>query len=501
MNIILHNKIDNLLEEYKENKYILNRLTNYIENTLPSLLENANKNNTEREKRKEELITISDEFINTFLLVNNYYYCSQNELFLYYDKLHFIADSEDNILHKVITSLNNNTHLMQWKHKIKINIIKRIKDKSPLYTIPESKTIQFVIKFFLSIFTSRNHVKYFLTVLGDIIHGKSENIYICSSALKYILNELNIQLNTYIGSYNIFNNIKYKIHDHDLKKCRILYNNDSTNKINIPEYFSKFVVDIICVSSHYSMRYKSSDNFLNQCNENNLIEHSYYLFKNSTDNIIDNFIEKSITTCENSVITNKNMLFIWKAFLKEKNLPNILFHETLINILKTKLNYENTTFINITSMILPIVVDFKNYWDKNIYEGDDTYEIDELCRLFKNKNKRYSDMDDLFFLELIRHLYPNILIDNDKFIIGIKCNDWNKEQEVNDYIILFKNDYNDTDNISVNKVKSVSDIYEYYLTNNKNNLIISKLYFEKTAKLVLKMNIDKYGIINKTWFI
>ena len=33
----------------------MGRLINYIENTLPSLLENADKNNIERVKRKEEL--------------------------------------------------------------------------------------------------------------------------------------------------------------------------------------------------------------------------------------------------------------------------------------------------------------------------------------------------------------------------------------------------------------------------------------------------------------
>ena len=53
------------------------------------------------------------------------------------------------------------------------------------------------------------------------------------------------------------------------------------------------------------------------------------------------------------------MLFIWKEFLKENKLPNILFHETLINLLKTKISYSDDCFQNVTSMILPVVVDFK----------------------------------------------------------------------------------------------------------------------------------------------
>ena len=82
----LHNKLGSINKKYSTNEYVCGRLINYIENTLPSLLENADKNNIERVKRKEELTSISDIYINKFLLSNNYYYCSHNELFMYYDK-------------------------------------------------------------------------------------------------------------------------------------------------------------------------------------------------------------------------------------------------------------------------------------------------------------------------------------------------------------------------------------------------------------------------------
>ena len=39
--------------------------------------------------------------------------------------------------------------------------------------ISESKTIQYVFKLLQPIFTSRNHVKYFLTVIGDLLHSKT----------------------------------------------------------------------------------------------------------------------------------------------------------------------------------------------------------------------------------------------------------------------------------------------------------------------------------------
>lgn len=498
----LHNKIDSLMDNYKDNTYVTGRLINYIENTLPTLLENADKNNIERLKRKEELTSNSYDFINKFLLVNNYYYCSQNDLFIYYDKLHFLADSEDNILYKILTHINKNNELSSWKHKIKINILKKIKEKSPLSTIPESSTIQYVLQMLLPFFNSRNHVKYFLTVIGDIMHNKSNNIYYCSLSFKKILNELNLQINTYFGTINLFNNIKYKIYDHTFEICRILYiNNENIENINIPDYFSKYILDILCVCSHYSLRYKTADNFLNQCNEKYLINHSYYLHKNTSNQIVDDFIDTHIEICPNSIISCKNMLFIWKKYLKDKQLPNILFHDTFLNKIKEKLTFSENHFKNVTCMILPIVVDFKKYWDNNIYEDDDMYEVEEICKLFKNTNKKYDNFEDKFFLELIRHLYPNLNIDNDKYIHNIKCNMWNKKQEVYDYIILFKNEILNTMGINFeNDVKSLTDIYQYYLCNKKNNLIISKDYFEKVAKDEIDNYIDEHHIISKTWF-
>ena len=65
---MLHNMLDKLFDDYSENTYVSGRLSNYIQNILPSYLENADKTHMEREKRKAELDTASDAFINTFLL-------------------------------------------------------------------------------------------------------------------------------------------------------------------------------------------------------------------------------------------------------------------------------------------------------------------------------------------------------------------------------------------------------------------------------------------------
>ena len=85
-----------------------------------------------------------------------------------YDGIHFVSYSEGKIQHQILSIIANEEKLLPWKYKIKINIMKQIKERSPLTAIPESATIQFVINALVpAVFPTRNHVKYFLTVIGD----------------------------------------------------------------------------------------------------------------------------------------------------------------------------------------------------------------------------------------------------------------------------------------------------------------------------------------------
>ena len=92
-NIIDNNKlyklIDDIIIKYANNTYVLGRLTNYIEHIIPTALENENINHTQREERKQKLISYQDEFTNRFLNINKYFYTSHSEMFLFYDGIHF----------------------------------------------------------------------------------------------------------------------------------------------------------------------------------------------------------------------------------------------------------------------------------------------------------------------------------------------------------------------------------------------------------------------------
>ena len=76
----LNQKLNMLIDKYKDNEYVTARLNNYMDNLLPAFLEKAEQLNMEREKRKQELSNESKEYIDKFLQ-KKYYFCQYNEVF------------------------------------------------------------------------------------------------------------------------------------------------------------------------------------------------------------------------------------------------------------------------------------------------------------------------------------------------------------------------------------------------------------------------------------
>jgi len=171
---ILLNTIKSLYSEYKNNPVIFQKFTDTIEQ-LPELLKNTNETIINREKRKKKLVSESESFINKFLYHNKYFYHSSTEIFFEYKDNKFYLIKEDDVQHNILSSISSNKTLMDWKQKLKITILKKIKERDIFSCIPESETIQKVLNTLTPIvFDNREKAKYFLTVLGDILLKKNQ---------------------------------------------------------------------------------------------------------------------------------------------------------------------------------------------------------------------------------------------------------------------------------------------------------------------------------------
>ena len=113
----------------------------------------------------------------------------------------------------------------------------------------------------------------------------------------------------------------------------------------------------------------------------------FYLRDNTQKQIVDKFIENKIILNNNSFISSKKIIYLWKLYIDEIGLPNILFNNTLKQLLKESLTYneDNDQFINCTGIDLPLVQSFISFWEKNIIEDNDEIyiEIEEIIYFFR----------------------------------------------------------------------------------------------------------------------
>ena len=136
----LINIVENLEKKYETNPFMKYKFESYIKN-LPILMSNVEEQYKKKDKLKKKLNENKNVFIEKFLTENLFFYIPQTEIFVHYHNNNYIIIKEDDILHLIINTINNNEpELQQWKFKIKTNIIKIIKESCLFSTIPESET-------------------------------------------------------------------------------------------------------------------------------------------------------------------------------------------------------------------------------------------------------------------------------------------------------------------------------------------------------------------------
>ena len=174
------------------------------------------------------------------------------------------------------------------------------------------------------------------------------------------------------------------------------------------------------------------------------------------------------------------MLYLWKSYLDEIQIPNVIFITALKQLLKNQLKYDETKdcFIDCTSINIPFVSNFVKFWDEHIKEDISEYylEIDEICILFKQFLGKTQDVNETTITDLIKHFYPEISIDG-KYIYAISCDSWNKQDDIINYLKTKIAEQSDI-NTEILLYELYNDYSTKYCKKFKNNIVISKSYFD-----------------------
>lgn len=239
----------------------------------------------------------------------------------------------------------------------------------------------------------------------------------------------------------------------------------------------------MCVASHYSNRYGSSEGFLVHTADESLKNHILYLNAHPQDDIITKFIAHSTQPAMDSSfkITWKQLHYIWKQYLNGESVPNMMYSNTLKQNLKHRLQYDEATdtFINLTSKYLPNIRHFLNFCEENliISPTPDELELGELYILYASPIMKECEL-----LKLVSHFFPEIIIDEykyNKYILRTQCKLWNKSEGIINVINYYKNP-------PKSDIISIDDLYVEYIALTTGKLIVSKQYFEKYIRLNLK---------------
>lgn len=509
--------VSELYNCYEDDDYMKPKIVNYITNQLPNIFLHMKENHEINLARQQELKLEHNVFIESFLNNNQYFFVPSTATFFVYDGLNYKVYSEDEILYHVLSTVSKEQkNLLSWKQKTKRNVMKRIKESYLLNSIPESETIQSVINALTTnIFPSKSAVKYFLCILGDNLLKKNNHlIHYINPNGKDFIRTLNNLSNMFVG-LNLSQTFKYKYHDHDYDVFRVLNIQDNIKYESMWNNILKYhMIDILCVACHYSNRYYSSDEYLeNHCDDQDW-KHMVLLVKNTNaETLIKEFINEYINkNSSNSQITWKNMQYLWKQFLDVQNIPSIIFFNQLksklIESLSDYYQEETDTFTGIFSKSLPSIQNFLQFWTNTIIfdENETDLEIEELLLLYKQwcqtNNIHHTTMNNKQILDIIIYYYPTIEIENDKYLSGIRNTLWDKQMDIqvalDDMKQQTRNQYDCIDNDisrrspSIYSNISIYDAYKYYCnfiskasTSNlsqmisTNRRIVSKSYFEK----------------------
>lgn len=515
--------VKDLFVKYYTNPYMRQRLCYHITDILPSTLETEEKN---REKRLERTAFLTNEqqiFIQVFLSKNQYYHLQNNGTFYQYDGKTYKLVTEDDIQYQLLSTISKDRTLMDWKHKTKVNIIKQIKERNIFKSVPESETIQKIINLLCpSMFSTKSQVKYFLSIIGDCILKKQNDlIFLTKPKTKKILNELDHMCYIVTGYANITGNFVTKYNEtYNYQNCRLINISDTMSVENLREIFNKNGLDFLCVATHYSERYGNSDQYL-LCSEE-LANYAMYMKNNNQAEIFNKFcsysFESVLGEAENDKkysISWKNMHFIWKLFISKHSLPSAIYSNNLKKLLKDRYPYDESsdTFYNITSKYLPFVSHFIQFWESTISlttggDFDDEIEVDELCGLFKkwiheNDAVTYyaGNTNEHDILKILNHYFPNIEIIDNKYILNVKCSLWDKIGDINKVLEKMKEHYKESVLFNQNAAALIpfDEIYSYYIKNKQTKFTISKRYFEKYLDVSLADFIAFDNFVSISW--
>jgi hypothetical protein len=289
-----------------------------------------------------------------------------------------------------------------------------------------------------------------------------------------------------------------------MKECRMIPKLKS-ERIDLGQIS---LLDILCVACHYSVRYENADIYL--CRDTDLERRVMKLTNAIPEEIVAKFMEEYITESEDKKIqmTWQNMFYLWKMFLQSHQYPTNLFQSNVKMILTNNPSYKSDGdfFIGLASSQLPNIQFFLRFWNETMTpdELETDLEIEEIATLFRKWGKwKNGFLQEESILDVITHFFPDIEIENRKYIHRVHCSLWDKTMDIQ----LALQELAAASMVEKNQTPGLLSIYDAYLfyckfysnTSKKTPFLVSKSYFDKYMMENFSDFITEDGILQREW--
>ena len=426
--------MEELREKYKDHPYMKQKLEEYILH-LPRLMQTVEDEYNRKQLKRKEHVAKCEEFKQGFLSKFYFFYIPQTEIYIEYTD-HYHRVSEDSIVQLICSSLDKT--LISSKTKLVYSLLKKIKE-----TLLIQCTNVFVAKKIRSTLPfSKDHSTYFLTILGDFILSKKENlVYFLDPSFKPLLKMIHQAFCMFL--HKPLDLFKHKYHDHDYDVCRI-----------VPGLYKETTIDpfsLIVAACTYSSQHGNAESYLATTKLSDVL----ILKKHTSEQLLQLFLS-SCTKPDTTSISYKDIYFLWKTFLKKHSLPFVISQQNFKTMLQQMKVCEGDMCHHLSSTMNTSHLKFKQFWDKYMIQDEEYwYDVQEIMELFQNQGNsvKVEDINEVLALDGI---------EGDQ-IVNYKCTLWDKNMDID---------------------MSLEDTYESYVDYTKihNKRCVTREYFDAYKK-------------------
>jgi hypothetical protein len=174
-------------------------------------------------------------------------------------------------------------------------------------------------------------------------------------------------------------------------------------------------------------------------------------------------------------ISSKYMNFIWRWYVNNENIPNVLSMGTLKDELTKLLPYndKNDVYTHVECNFLKSINDFVDFCNEHIIEDKDEIDVSEVIDIYRVEYPNNETIEENTFDMLLKNNIISYTMRSNKTILSVSCKFWNKSEEVKESI----KEYKYLLDKEQNPLKCY-DAYEYYVSKNY-KYIANKMYFER----------------------